>query len=71
MFKVDDTKDLALQLVRLLTDERLRATLSSEARQLCIEKYSSTVATKELESLYEKLLADTRRISAISMDTGN
>jgi len=52
LFEVDNCEELALQVVRVITDEKLRHRISESARQLCEKQFSNEFVAKKLENLY-------------------
>ena len=55
----DTPKEFARQVIRLLKDEELRATLVANARRLVEHKYSWFKSTAKLDKVYKSLLFDT------------
>jgi glycosyltransferase involved in cell wall biosynthesis len=49
-------KDLADAIIKILTDHSLAETLASNARKLVEEKYSWSIVTEEIESVYKEVL---------------
>jgi glycosyltransferase involved in cell wall biosynthesis len=52
LFEVDNCEELALQVLRVVTDEKLRHRISESARQLCEKQFSNEFVAKKLENLY-------------------
>jgi glycosyltransferase involved in cell wall biosynthesis len=52
LFQPDDEEDLAVQILRALTDRQLRPRLAAAARKLCVTSFSNTVVAPELEEIY-------------------
>jgi glycosyltransferase involved in cell wall biosynthesis len=52
LFRVDDEKELADQILSVLTDEKLRLRLSRSARELCLRQFSAGKIGPELERIY-------------------
>jgi len=49
-------KDLADAIIKILTDHSLAETLASNARKLVEERYSWSIVTEEIESVYKEVL---------------
>jgi glycosyltransferase involved in cell wall biosynthesis len=52
LFRLDDHEDLAEKITLILTDRRLRSRLSRSARELCVQRFSTTQLGPKLENLY-------------------
>jgi glycosyltransferase involved in cell wall biosynthesis len=52
LFRLDDEKDLAGQIVLSLTDDQVRSRLSRSARELCLRQFSAAENGPELEKIY-------------------
>jgi len=61
LFRLDDEKDLAEQVVLALTNEQLRSKLSRSARELCLRQFSNTEIGPKLERIYLASIQGTSR----------
>jgi glycosyltransferase involved in cell wall biosynthesis len=52
LFRVDDEKDLAMQILRAITDKKLGVKLSRAARNLCVRQFSNAKIAPRLEQIY-------------------
>ncbi len=55
--KIDDPKDLAEKISRLMENEALRKKLSKNGRELVIKKYSWDLVAEKMEKIFNKLCA--------------
>jgi glycosyltransferase involved in cell wall biosynthesis len=60
LFRPDDHKDLAEKLIRVMSNRRLSARLSTSVRELCVKQFSRPKAAAELEKIYVACTAHRR-----------
>jgi glycosyltransferase involved in cell wall biosynthesis len=58
MFDLDDEEALAKQMLRAITDRKLRREVSSAAKSLCRTNFSNAKVAKQLEELYFRVMND-------------
>jgi glycosyltransferase involved in cell wall biosynthesis len=56
LFKKGDWKDLAMKMLTLINDEKLRNKLAAKAREAAVEKYGWQVVASRIKHIYDRII---------------